>query len=222
MHFAALSTLVVAAFTSIVSAQTTHKVIVGNGALTFNPPQVTAAVGDIVSFEFHPKNHTLTQSTFDNPCTPLAGGVDSKYQPVAAAATQFPVYSFRINEVVPLWFYCAQGAHCQAGMVMAINAATTGDKTFDNFLAKAKTVTTGAAVSGGTPTTASGIAAPSVSSGAGAGAVGGAARSSGSASVDAAAAGGTGAAGNGAMRIGSGVGGSLAALGLSIAFAFLL
>jgi len=219
MHFAVLST-VVTILAGIVSAQTTHKVMVGNGGLTFNPPQVTAAVGDIVSFEFHPKNHTLTQSTFDNPCTPLAGGVDSKFMPVAAAATQFPVYSFRINEVVPLWFYCAQGAHCQAGMVMAINAAATGDKTYDNFLAKAKGATSGAVASGGTPTTASVIAAPSVSGGAGA--VGGAARSSASASVDAAAAGGTGAAANGAMKIGSGVGGSLAALGLSITFAFLL
>jgi hypothetical protein len=37
----------------------------------------SAAVGDTVSFTFHPKNHTVTQSSFDAPCTPLPGGIDT-------------------------------------------------------------------------------------------------------------------------------------------------
>jgi hypothetical protein len=37
----------------------------------------SAAIGDTVSFKFHPKNHTVTQSSFDAPCTPLYGGVDT-------------------------------------------------------------------------------------------------------------------------------------------------
>jgi hypothetical protein len=37
----------------------------------------SAAPGDIIWFKFHPKNHTVTQSSFDAPCTPLYGGVDT-------------------------------------------------------------------------------------------------------------------------------------------------
>jgi plastocyanin len=46
-----------------------HVVIVGeNGGLTYNPPSVQAAPRDIISFQFKSKNHTITQSSFDNPC----------------------------------------------------------------------------------------------------------------------------------------------------------
>ena len=45
-------------------------------ALTFSLFQ-TAAVGDIVEFTFHPKNHSVTQSSFAEPCTPLPGGFDT-------------------------------------------------------------------------------------------------------------------------------------------------
>jgi hypothetical protein len=37
----------------------------------------TAAQGDIVVFTFFPKNHTVTQSSFAQPCTPLDGGFDT-------------------------------------------------------------------------------------------------------------------------------------------------
>jgi len=37
----------------------------------------SATPGDTVSFKFHPKNHTVTQSSFDAPCTPLYGGTDT-------------------------------------------------------------------------------------------------------------------------------------------------
>jgi plastocyanin len=50
-----------------------HKITVGaNGQLAYNPPNITAAIGDTVTFEFHPKNHTVTQSSFNDPCRPLA------------------------------------------------------------------------------------------------------------------------------------------------------
>jgi hypothetical protein len=37
----------------------------------------SASPGDTVSFKFHPKNHTVTQSSFEAPCTPLYGGIDT-------------------------------------------------------------------------------------------------------------------------------------------------
>ena len=45
-------------------------------ALTFRLLQ-TAAVGDTVEFTFHPQNHSVTQSSFAEPCTPLPGGFDT-------------------------------------------------------------------------------------------------------------------------------------------------
>ena len=49
----------------------------------------------------------------------------------------------------PIWVYCKQTnpkSHCNAGMVFAVNAPTTGN-TFDAFLAKAKNATNGAVTS---------------------------------------------------------------------------
>ncbi|KAK8138278.1 plastocyanin-like domain protein [Apiospora sp. TS-2023a] len=51
----------------------THTVVAGaNGQLRFEPESVIAAVGDIVEFRFHPKNHSVAQSSFTEPCAPLA------------------------------------------------------------------------------------------------------------------------------------------------------
>ena len=50
-----------------------HVVTVGmNGALEFSPNTLIANAGDKVTFRFTSKNHTVTQSTFASPCSPLA------------------------------------------------------------------------------------------------------------------------------------------------------
>jgi plastocyanin len=49
--------------------------------LGYNPESITAAVGDMVVFEFMQKNHTATQSTFAEPCKAMAGGMDSGFMP---------------------------------------------------------------------------------------------------------------------------------------------
>ncbi|KAI0780444.1 Cupredoxin [Trametes elegans] len=169
-------------------AQTTHTVKVGaNGGLTYEPSSITAANGDTIQFQFLSKNHTVTQSTFAAPCsnvtdaTGLVTGVDSGYLPVAAGATEFPVWSITVNNAsTPLWFYCRQGKHCQAGMVFAVNP--TADKTFDAFKAAAaksdavdgskQSSTGGAAASGasGTGAGASGTGSASGAAGTAAGA----------------------------------------------------
>ncbi|KAL0960724.1 hypothetical protein HGRIS_005749 [Hohenbuehelia grisea] len=115
-------------------------VLVGkDGGLTYEPTSVTAKVGDVIAFRFLSKNHTVTQSTFANPCekmTTPAQGIDSGFMPVAPGATLFPQWSFTINNAsAPLWFYCAQAPHCQRGMVFAINP--NAEKTFDAFKANA-------------------------------------------------------------------------------------
>lgn len=61
----------------------THSVTVGGPAagLNFSPSQISANIGDMVIFTFLSANHTATQSAFDTPCQPLAGGMDSSFQP---------------------------------------------------------------------------------------------------------------------------------------------
>ncbi len=54
-----------------------HKVIVGGTTLTFQPSNVTAQPGDTITFEFHQKNHTVTQSNFANPCQMLSSSSTS-------------------------------------------------------------------------------------------------------------------------------------------------
>jgi len=144
------------------SSSATHTVVVGGsaGQLTFDPEAVSANLGDKVIFQFHQKNHTATQSSFANPCGPVAGGFDSGFNPVAASATTFPTFTYTVATTDPVWVYCAQGdgAHCHAGMVFAINCPPSGAKSFANF--KAAAIAQGnASASGGysypSPTTGS-------------------------------------------------------------------
>ncbi|KAF8266528.1 Cupredoxin, partial [Lactarius quietus] len=104
---------------------------VGQNGLAFTPNTVTASVGDMINFVFYPKNHTVTQSTFPAPCQPMAGGVDSGFQPVAANATNVPQFSVMVNVTTPLWFFCHQTGHCESGMVFAVNP--TANKSFQAF-----------------------------------------------------------------------------------------
>jgi len=60
-------------------------VTVGNGAqLVFSPDTVKADVGDTLSFSYFPKNHSVVQSSFADPCHSLNGGFFSGFQPLSA------------------------------------------------------------------------------------------------------------------------------------------
>lgn len=157
---AALLTLVGA-----VSAQKVHVVSVGstNGTLAFSPDSVKADVGDMLQFQFRGGNHSVAQSNFDNPCSPIADhvsnatGIFSGYQPVAAsqAMGMIPTYTVMVSAKTPLWFYCSQAKHCQAGMVMVVNenTAANASRSLANFKTLAKAATANVApsrASGGT------------------------------------------------------------------------
>ena len=105
MHFT-LAPAILALAT--VASATTFQVNVGQNGLEYTPSTVNASVGDTVEFIFHPKNHTVTQSTFAAPCQPMANGIDSSFQPVPANATQGPSMSVPVNSTDPVWFYCRQ------------------------------------------------------------------------------------------------------------------
>jgi plastocyanin len=63
------------------SDATSHNVDVGEDGFVFTPATLKAAVGDTVNFHFYPLNHSVTQSSFDAPCTPLQAGIFSGFHP---------------------------------------------------------------------------------------------------------------------------------------------
>lgn len=128
-----------------------------SGSLRFYPDDITAAAGSMVQFQFHPKNHSVVQSAFSNPCEPIhdvmanVTGFKSGFMPVAAGATTMSVFTIMVNDTKPIWFYCSQKPHCQKGMVGVINAPG-GSKTIDTF----RTLAEQAAVNGTTTAPTSG------------------------------------------------------------------
>jgi plastocyanin len=122
-----------------------HRIIVGGSTLTFEPANITAQPGDTITFEFHQKNHTVTQSSFASPCRALSSsstsgqvGFDSGFNPASANATTFPTYTVQVNDTKPIWAYCRQVGHCADGMVFAANANESSANTFEAFQASAK------------------------------------------------------------------------------------
>ncbi|KAI0154278.1 Cupredoxin [Xylariaceae sp. FL1272] len=125
------STVALTTLLGLASAQKIHVVSVSstNKDLTFSPNNIQAAVGEMVQFQFISGNHSVVQSNFDNPCEPItlhnasAAGMFSGYMDVAAGEStgMSPVYTMMISATTPVWLYCSQGKHCQAGMTMVIN-----------------------------------------------------------------------------------------------------
>jgi len=89
------------------AARQTHTVQVGAlGELIYGPNQLNAALGDIVRLDFLKLNHSVTQSSFAEPCT-YNGGFDTglnQFNPQNISG-KFLV-DFQVNTTDPLWFYC--------------------------------------------------------------------------------------------------------------------
>jgi len=118
----------------------------GTPGLKFDPQQLTAQKGDIVNFEFRGGNHTVTQSSFANPCAwqfntaTKQNGFNSGFVPYSNTSRQIGVYSVEVTDATtPIWFFCGRQTHCKGGMYGAINAPTTGNKTFTQFAANVQT-----------------------------------------------------------------------------------
>ena len=88
------------------AAKQTHNVQVGAlGELIYGPNQLNASVGDIIRFNFLERNHSVTQSSFANPCT-YNGGFDTglnQFNPQNISG-KFLI-DFQVNTTDPLWFY---------------------------------------------------------------------------------------------------------------------
>ncbi|KAK0200355.1 hypothetical protein DFS33DRAFT_1480207 [Desarmillaria ectypa] len=115
------------------------------GIFQFVPPNITATEGEVITFNFSgaPGNHSITQSSLANPCTPLSGGFDSGWVFISGeGVSPAPQWNLTVtNASTPIWFYCKQlvpSPHCKVGMIGAINAPMSGNATFDAFLSSAK------------------------------------------------------------------------------------
>jgi len=145
-----------AAFVPFAAAANTLITVGAGGQLKFVPNNINASAGDVITFQWagSPGNHSVTQSSFAAPCTPLTGGFDSGFVfTPAGITTGFAEWNLTItNASAPIWFFCKQfgtSDHCKAGMVGAFNAPASGPKTFANFVtAAAATNSSGQAIGG--------------------------------------------------------------------------
>jgi len=133
----------------------THRIQVGSqGELKFAPRKLDAKVGDILQFQFLAVNHTLTQSSLQNPCS-SNGNFDTKFLHANPTNKTNNILTYLVQNSDPQYFYCAQTipySHCNAGMVFALNP---GD-TFEEFLSNAETSPTSTITGVSSPTGVSG------------------------------------------------------------------
>ncbi|CAD0112271.1 unnamed protein product [Aureobasidium uvarum] len=97
-----------------------HSVDVGEDGLVFSPNSTTAAVGDTVTFHFYPRAHGVARSSYASPCAAMDNGFNSGFVKVASGESD-TTFTITVNNTDPIWYYCPQGDHCQAGMVGVIN-----------------------------------------------------------------------------------------------------
>lgn len=113
------------------AAKSVHSVLAGTDPV-FVPSSVNASIGDTILFLFESGNHSVTQSTFDNPCSPLSNGFDSGYEPnIDNTVNPTPNYTISVTSTGSEWFYSKQGSECESGMVFALNPTNT--QSFSTF-----------------------------------------------------------------------------------------
>jgi len=110
-----------------------------NSTFTFGPSEITAPNGTSVTFWFPNTgvDHSVTQSSFQAPCTYLAASANNTagFDSGLTNSKQFTIII--TDDTKPIWFHCKQVLHCGMGMVGSINAPTNGTNTFSAFQAAA-------------------------------------------------------------------------------------
>ncbi|KAJ3536434.1 hypothetical protein NM688_g6836 [Phlebia brevispora] len=106
-----------AASPSSLAATNSNQMIVQvapGGNLVFNPSDIQAPVGTLVTFAFPGGlQHSVTQSSFGSPCTPLQGGFDSGLD-----GNSGDTFSINVTDASqPIYIFCKFPAHCGLGMV---------------------------------------------------------------------------------------------------------
>ncbi|KAE8330927.1 Cupredoxin [Aspergillus sergii] len=115
------------------SPSAVQTVDVGEHGFSFDPDTLKVDPGGKVEFHFYPGNHSVAQASFSNPCHPMNDS--SFFSGFIAPATgeSDTVFTVTVNDTKPIWYYCGQVGHCQAGMVGVINPPASGSDTLDAF-----------------------------------------------------------------------------------------
>ncbi|CAI4214921.1 unnamed protein product [Parascedosporium putredinis] len=125
-----------AAASGINAAQ--HTVQVARDGLAFDPETLVAKAGDVITYTFFSGEHSVTQTTAEDPCRPLASGFHSGSVP--ARDGQSPVtWRIVVNETEPIYLYSGYQDSCRQGMVQVINPPS-GDASLSDLKTSASSV----------------------------------------------------------------------------------
>jgi len=130
------SSAAAAASTTASSSSSVQTVAVGQSGLSFSPNSLTVVPGNKVVFQFYPGGHSVTQGDASNPCQPsnatgfFSGTINSSSGPASDA------FTITVNSTDPIYIYCSQVGHCQAGMVAVINPSSP--QALDQYMSGAK------------------------------------------------------------------------------------
>ncbi|KAL5417030.1 hypothetical protein PMIN04_007904 [Paraphaeosphaeria minitans] len=109
-----------------------HLVKVGAGGFQFEPAELTnVSVGDIVTYEFYPLDHSVARAEYGSACVPYEytgkdrTGFWSQTQWVETAS-DITHWNLTVNSTEPIFYYCAAPDSCKGKrMVGAINPNST-------------------------------------------------------------------------------------------------
>ncbi|KAL4781807.1 hypothetical protein BJX76DRAFT_349889 [Aspergillus varians] len=116
------------------SAVETHTVKVGpkEDPHQYVPHELEANVGDLIVFEFYPRNHSVVQADWKAPCMPADGdyffsGIKNDFKEVNGQVVgKLPTWNWTVEKDEPTFFYCTGTDSCIVnGMVGVINPNTT-------------------------------------------------------------------------------------------------
>lgn len=69
------------------------------------------------------QNHSVVMGDYNNACAPVASSNTQAFFTgfMATQADGQLTYTVPVKTTDPMWMYCAQGKHCQEGMVAVVN-----------------------------------------------------------------------------------------------------
>ncbi|KAH7104971.1 hypothetical protein BKA62DRAFT_431416 [Auriculariales sp. MPI-PUGE-AT-0066] len=113
-------------------------------AQVFDPQEIVAELGDKIIFKFTEGNHTVTRSSFDQPCVPISehnntvNGFNSGPRPTnnGTSPTELLVDVDSVFGLETVWFYDA--STCGVGGVGVINLNETGWEPLDGAVRNAR------------------------------------------------------------------------------------
>ena len=117
----------VASYTTVSPYATVTAGLSNGSVLSFSPPYISyVPAGSTIRFEFHAKNHTLTESSKEHPCRKLdSSSIDTGFDDVNLLdQAPFSTYDLRIENEETRIFHCQQSStesHCHEGMVFGVN-----------------------------------------------------------------------------------------------------